>query len=190
MEKVRPDCKLGQLSLEQQRTTFAHCDRVSLAEGVQWVKRQYDLQVSNSALSAWLRRHRPSRPVAGPLQRLGDNRDLATFVGNVIGTATEITDQNIVSFAQAVFEEFQKTAEERNERRLVQFMTLALKAKDQEIRARSVDLAQDRFHFDAAKQALAFASELQRIHDSGADDRAKIEEAMTILFGKPVTVDP
>jgi hypothetical protein len=126
------------------------------------------------------------KPGVTPLE---DDSNRASFVGDVFARLNELTDKNIESFAQAVFEEFRKAPPERDESRLVRFMAIALKARDQHIRVRSVDLARDRFYFNAAKQALSFAGQLQRISDSTADDHAKIEEAMSLLFGTPVNVD-
>ena len=40
----------------------------------------------------------------------------------------------------------------------------------------------------AGKPSLSLPK-LQRINESGVDDRAKIEEAMVLLFGKPLAVE-
>jgi hypothetical protein len=134
-------------------------------------------------------KQRGNRSVAARLEQIRQARDQAMLIGNVVGTATDITDANIVLIAQAVFEELLKPPEERNETKLAQYMSLGIKVKDQNLKARAGDLAFERFHFDAARKSLAFASQLQRINEGTADERAKIEEAMVLLFGKPVTVE-
>jgi hypothetical protein len=68
-------------------------------------------------------------------------------------------------------------------------MALGIKVNEQNLKTRAGNLAYQRFHFDVGRKALAFASQLQRINESGVDERAKIEEAMVLLFGKPLTVE-
>jgi hypothetical protein len=187
--KTRPDSRLDKLTLEQQDAVFTRCETISLEDGVCWIKTEFKISISEMCLSRWLRKHRASRSVAARLDQIQQARDQATLIGNVVGTATEITAANIVLIAQAVFDELLKPAEERDEEKLAQYMSLAIKVDSQHYKARAGDLAFERFHFDAARKALAFTSKLQRINESGVDDRAKIEEAMALLFGKPVAVE-
>jgi uncharacterized protein (DUF342 family) len=187
--KTRADSRLSHLTADQRDEVFAHCESVSLAEGVAWLKVTFNLTLSEMSLSKWLARQRVHCSVASRLEQIRIARDQATLIGKVVGSATEITDTNIALIAQAVFEELLKPADERDEDKLAKYMSVGLKARNLNLKARSNDLAFERFHFDSAKKALDFAPELQRINNSGLDERAKIEEAMTLLFGKPVMVE-
>ena len=187
--KIRVDSRLSQLTAEQQDEVITHCESLKLEDGVSWLKASFNLTLGKMALSRWLRKHRARRSVAARLQQIQDARDQATLIGKVVGAATEITGANIVLIAQAVFDELVKPPAERDEAKLSQYMALAIKVNEQNLKARAGNLAFQRFHFDAAKKALSFVSQLQHINESGADERAKVEEAMVLLFGKPVTVE-
>jgi hypothetical protein len=187
--RTRVDCRLSKLSADQQEEVIAHCEGLKPGEGVAWLKARFNLTMSDNALGRWLAKHRAQRSIAARLDQIQQARDQATLIGNIVGAATEITGANIVMIAQAVFDELVKAPEKRDEAKLAEYMAVAIKLNDQNLRARAGDLAYERFHFDAAKKALSFASQLQRINESGVDERAKIEEAMVLLFGKPVTVE-
>jgi hypothetical protein len=187
--KIRIDSRLSQLTAEQQDDVIAHCESITLADGVSWLKAKFSLTLSEMALSRWLRKHRAHRSVAARLEQIQHARDQATLIGKVVGAATDITGANVVLIAQAVFDELVKPPDERDEAKLAQYMSLAIKVNEQNLKARAGELAFQRFHFDSAKKALGFASQLQRISESGADERAKVEQAMVLLFGKPVTVE-
>jgi hypothetical protein len=111
------------------------------------------------------------------LQRIEDNRDRASLVNQVCQGSDAMTEANAALFAQAIFEEFNKPAEEQDEKRLVQYMSVALKA-------RSVDLAYERFNFDAAKRAIKCAAQLQEINVGAGGEDEKIQKAITVLFGE------
>ena len=139
-------------------------------------------------MSDQLKKRRPSRPVKlGPgsdeaafkeqLDKIAADSDRAGFISKVFGRAAEIAQANSVLVAQAVFEEFRKPEGKRDEKRLVQFMNLALKG-------RSVDLGYNRFRFDGARAALENAAQLQEINKGGGDEREKIEKAIALLFGE------
>lgn len=184
LRKTRSDSKLHRLTPEQKDAAFAHCEAVKLEEGVQWLKAEMGIQISVKNLCVWLQRQRLQRSMAGPLKRIADDRDRATLVGDVVGMATEITEANIALISQAVFEEFREPAEKRDEKRLAKYMTLALKAREQGLKSRAIDLAFNRFHFDAARRARECVAELQEINKGDGDEREKIERAMKLLFGE------
>jgi hypothetical protein len=187
--KIRADSRLSQLTAEQQDDVITHCESIKLEDGVAWLKATFNLTLSEMGLSRWLRKHRALRSVAARLQQIQDARDQATLIGKVVGAATDITDANVVLIAQAVFEELLKPPSERDEVKLSHYMALGIKVNEQNLKTRAGNLAYQRFHFDVGRKALAFASQLQRINESGVDERAKIEEAMVLLFGKPLTVE-
>jgi hypothetical protein len=187
--KIRMDSHLSQLTTEQQDEVLAHCEGISIEEGVSWLNARFGVTLSKPALSRWLGRRRVESSVASRLEEIRQARDQAMLIGKVVGTATDITEANIVLIAQAVFDELLKAPEERDVAKLAKYMSLGIKVKDQNLKARAGDLAFERLHFDQARKALAFASRLQRINESGVDERAKVEEAMVLLFGKPVTVE-
>ncbi len=118
-----------------------------------------------------------SRAFAASLRKIEENRDRATLIGNAVGAAMAFTKANGVLFAQAVFEELQKPAKKREQSRLVQYMTMALKAG-------AASLAYERFRFDAAKKAMECLGDLQQINEEGGDEEEKIEKAIAVLFGE------
>jgi len=175
--KVRPDSKLGMLTAEQREAVFAHCEKVTLEEGTAWLKEQFGVELSVSALCTWLRKKRDDQAAAEQLERIRDNRDRALLMGNVVKTAAELTDANSVLFAQAIFEEFLKPVEKRDESRLTKYMSIALKA-------RSVELAYNRFHFDASRRALGCAEKLQEINEGDGNEQEKMDQVIRLLFGE------
>jgi hypothetical protein len=114
-----------------------------------------------------------------------DNQQGASLISGVAESSTPLTKANSVLFANAVFKEFRKPEGERDENRLIRYMVLALKARDLEIRASAVQLGYERCRSEAAKQAGGFAGESEATAEAYADERAKTEEAMRLLFGEP-----
>jgi hypothetical protein len=183
--KPRPEGRMNALTQAQKDAAFAWCETASIRQGVLWIKEQFNLRVSRAALGRWLREQRIANSMAPEIARLRENQDRAAVIGEVAGTATTITVANSVLFSQAVFEEFSKPEPQRNQKLMVHYMELALAAREQELKGNAIALAFSRFHFDAAKTALKQAAALQSINRSRADDRAKIDRAVVLLFGKP-----
>lgn len=175
---------MGKLTPEQQEAIFAHCDTAKLRESVQWIQAQFNITLSDVCLSRWLRKQRIHKSMDLRLEDIRDDRDRAMLIGNVVGAAAEITGANSVLFAQGVFEEFRKPASERDEDKLASYMTIALKARDQELKARTLELGIDRFRFDAAKKAREKAAELQKINEGAGDESEKVAKAVRLLFGE------
>ena len=101
------------------------------------MKARFNFKVSGIALSRWLGQHRAERSIGPRLEQIRQARDQAMLIGKVVGTATDITEANIVLIAQAVFEELVKAPEERDEAKLAQYMALGIKVKDQSLKARA-----------------------------------------------------
>jgi len=175
--KIRPDSKLGMLEPAQRDAVFLHCEHITQKEGVLWIKEQFNVDLSASALGIWLQKRRIDANFALHLESIRDDNERASLVAEVFGAAATLTKANCVLIAQAVFEEFRKPAAERDEKRLSQYMNLALKG-------RTVDLAYDRLYIDCAKKASKHAAEIQKINDGEGDETEKIEEVMRLLFGE------
>jgi hypothetical protein len=168
-----------------------HCETVSIQDGVLWLKTEFNLQTSSSALSTWLRRERARRSMAERMERLLLAREQALLVGRTVGNATGITAANSVLISQAVFEEMQKEPILRDQKKLTELMRLCLAARDQEIKEKVLALNHSRFQFNASKAALQHAKKLQEITEGGGDEREKIEKVMVLLFGEePTGADP
>jgi len=182
--KTRSDCKLLVLSEEQQTAVFEHCDALSFEEGAKWIAAKFGITVRPQTLGEWLRKERIHRPIREWLQSIEDDRDRATLIANVVGAAAAITEANIVLIAQAIFEQLRKPPEERDEKLLAKYMSLALKARGQNLQSRSIDLNSDKFQFDVAKRAKECAAQLQQIDSEEGDEREKIEKAIVVLFGE------
>jgi hypothetical protein len=184
LRKVRPDCILGMLTKEQQEVIEAHCTKLKVEEGAEWLRNEMKIEVSGNALATWLRKRQAEKAFAARLEEIRKSSECATLVANEVGAAAVLTEANIVLIAQVVFEELNKKPEERDEKRMAQYMKLALQG-------RSVSLAYDKFYFDAAKTAEERASELQAIREGDGDEREKLDKVIEILFGvKPARFVP
>jgi hypothetical protein len=180
--KIRPDSRLGMLKEEDQEKVAAYCEAVTLERGLTYLKKNYQLEVNLQTLSCWLKKRRTDASITRRLEKIGDDRDCAMLVGNVVGAATAMDEASTVLLSQAVFEELRKEPEERNEAHLKAYLTLLLKT-------RTVNLAEDRFRFNAAKRAMECAAGLNAIKGSETDERTKIERAIKLLFGERPEVD-
>jgi hypothetical protein len=180
--KPRPESRMHRLTPKQQDTAFAHCQSISVRDAVRWLKEQFNVTLSKSALNRWLQQQRIERSMAAELAELRDNQQGALLINDVAAASTPLTVANSVLFANAVFNEFRKPPGERDENRLVRYMDLALKARDLEIRASAVQLAAERFRFDAARKS-SHQSDAE-FHAQAADELQKTEEAMLLLFGE------
>lgn len=176
---------LGTLDAAQRDAVVAYCAHASLADALRWLEAQFGIKIaSTSTLGRWLQKQRILKSIESQLALISDDSERATLIGKLVGAATALTDANIVLVAQAVFEELRKPAEERDEKRLAQYMTFAIRVRAQNITARSVDLAYERHRFNAAKRAMQVAADLQQINQGGGDEREKIEKAIVLLFGE------
>jgi hypothetical protein len=182
--KTRPEARMMRLSAEQQDAAFAHCQTVSLREGVCWLKEKFKLSINRNSLGNWLREERVARSMTKEISEIRDHQVGASLV-NDTGGPTRLTVANSVLFSSAVFKEFLKPEGERNENRLFRYMILALKARELEIRASGVQLSFERFRFDTAKRADGCGGESQTSGEADANERAKIEKAMLLLYGEP-----
>jgi hypothetical protein len=117
------------------------------------------------------------------LEQISEARKSASLVGAAVGIASELTDENITLLAQAAFEEFLKAPEKRDPRVLAQYMTLALRTRDLELKGSAHELAREKHYFNLAKKALEYVGKLKSINDSSEDERAKIEKVMVLMFG-------
>jgi hypothetical protein len=179
--KKRPESRMGRLTQPQQDLAFDHCHTIPVRDAVLWLKAQFNLQISKSALALWLRQQRVERSMAAELAALRDNQHGATLVEEVFGQSTPLTIANSVLFASAVFNEFRKPEAERDQNRLVRYMDLALKARDLEIRASAVQLNYERMRRDSSMKS---ATTIPPDPDSIAAEREKTKEAMVLLFGE------
>lgn len=171
------------LTPQQKDTAFDYCQTAPLKDAVPWLKQQFNLTISKSALAAWLHQQRIERSMAAELAQLRDTQQGASLINGAAGASTPITVANSILFASAVFNEFRKPADQRDENRLVRYMDLALKARDLEIRASAVQLAFERFRFDAARKSPDQSDTPSPAQ--AALDRRKTEEAALLLFGDP-----
>lgn len=185
--KIRGDTVLNRLTPDQQEEVLAYCEGVTIREGITWLEAQFNVTLSKRSLSDWLKKRRIDLAAVARLKEIRQARDHAARIGKVISSATELTEANTVLIAQAVFEELMKPEEHRDEARLARYMSAALKARGQEIKDKSLSLAESRFRFDASKAALREAARLQEINLGPEDEREKIEKVMLLLFGPKPT---
>jgi hypothetical protein len=182
--KCRTGKQLDKLTEEQQEQVFDHCYGIRLRDGAAWLKAEFGITLAESKLLLWLREERVRRTLEAQLDKIRDARDGAKLIAGAIGTASEITDANLVLVAQAAFEEFLKKPEERNAKLLGDYMALALRARDLELRGSANQLAREKHYYDLAKKSLEYVEQLKGINDSVDEERVKIDKAMVLLFGE------
>lgn len=178
--KPAPQSRMLRLTPEQQEAAFAHCNAAPLRDAVHWLKAQFNLTISKSALGTWLQDQRIERSMHDELASLRENQRGATLVNEIAAAAAPITMANSVLFANAIFNEFRKPDGVRDENRLIRYMDLALKARDIEVRAAAVHIASERLRFLKSKPANC----TDCITDP-PDEAEKTDRAMALLFGEP-----
>ena len=140
-----PPARLSVLSDDLQDAIFQLCNPVPLHAGVPLLKEKLDIHIGMTALGNWLRKRRIGIAASDRLDKIREASECATLIRKAFGPASEITDANIAHFAQAVFEEFSKPGADRDDKRLVPYMALTLKARDQELKAHGIALAVEKF---------------------------------------------
>ena len=181
----RPDSRMRRLTPEQQDTAFAHCQTVSIRDGVRWLKEQFDLSINRNSLGIWLQEQRVERSMAAELAELRENQQASVFMTGAAGlSSTPITAANSVLLANAVFKEFRKPVAERDENRLIRYMVLALKARELEIKASAVRVNSQRFRSGAPGKPANSFDDPQSDGDVDPDERDKMEKAMILVFGE------
>jgi hypothetical protein len=181
--KPRGDASLNRLTPEQQDEVMAQCESLTLLEGIAWLNTQFNIELSDRALSRWMTRKRKEATASTRLIDIKTARVHSRLIMKATESATEITAANVVLIAQAAQDELMKEAKERDETRLAKYMSVALRARDQEMRNIALSLAETRFRFDASKAALREAARLQEINQGPEDEQEKIEKVMLLLFG-------
>jgi len=186
LERKKKRTNLDVLDPLDQELVFSHCNTapVTLVKGCEWIKRTYNIETSPTRLSAWLQNQRAEKSEGARLQQIREESAKATLIGKVLAVALDLNEVNSRMIQQAVFQELQKEPEERNEKRLVAYMDLAIKSRAQEVKEKTVALQARRLYFNASKEALKCAAELQEINKGDGDEMEKIEKAMVVLFGE------
>jgi hypothetical protein len=148
--KPNPAARINRLTPDQREAAFMHCELVSIKDGVQWLASEFNLQTSASSLSKWLRKQRADRSMAERREHLLLTKAQARIVGEVFQSATDVTVANSVLISQAAFEEMLKDPSERDLKKVIELMRLALAAKTQEFREDTLAFNIKRFKFNAA----------------------------------------
>jgi hypothetical protein len=64
-----PRSKLDKLDADEQEAVRAHCEHISLPEGIRWLKAEFDIDITGAGLSAWLRKRRLRKSAAAPIRK-------------------------------------------------------------------------------------------------------------------------
>jgi hypothetical protein len=139
--------RLDDLTGEQQELVCEHCDRPSctLEAGAKWLASEFDITLSAVALGKWLERKRIERSFAQTLSSIRSDAEKANLVGEALGSVEGITSANVTLISQAVFEEMRKPEKQRNIKTIYLLMQHALKAREQDLKQRSLDLEIEKF---------------------------------------------
>jgi hypothetical protein len=169
-----------------QDLVFEYCNRsvVTLEEACEWIKANYHIEMSSHQLGIWLRDERVQKGVAARLDQIREDSARAGLIGKAFGDVLDLNDVNTKMIQQAVFQELQKEPGKRDEKRLADYMNMAIRSRAQETREKAVALQARRFFFSATKAALKCASQLQEIDKGDEDEMEKIEKALVVLFGE------
>lgn len=181
--KTRPDSKLGRLNAKQQAAMAKHCEKVSVPEGVLWIKKKFGIDVNEGSLGKWLRKRRVATIYAGRLDQLRDDDAFAELVVKAVGSVPGMTEAASVIIGQVALEEARKPEEERDLEKLMKLMKVLLPAWSKAIESRDIDFRVKRFKFNATEEVERLAEEIHAIRHGPGDEREKMEKIMLLLFG-------
>lgn len=187
--KPRADAKIDGLGLteEQRDMVYGHCERVRLADGVKWLKAEFDLEISEERLSKWLERERHERAFQKRLSAVCDASRRAQIIGSQVGSALQMSEAATAAFAAALLDA--QIAEDAKGMKaaavpLAMLLEAVAKSKKADADVSQTELAWKKFRYDAAEAALACVAELQEINRSPIADEEKRERAVKRLFGE------
>lgn len=168
----------------------------SLAQLQEWLVSKYELEISRDSISRWLISERQLADQAKFERMLMDLQgasDRAGQIADAVGDAAQMHEANVALLSQALL-----AAQQSGDPAQIKFAVGGLsflldsvaKSRKADADVLSAKVARDRFQFDAAKQALKHAAELQEINKTTGSEREKVEQALLVLFGeKPEGVE-
>lgn len=184
--KIRNDSRLDALSAEAQEAVFAFCEKSNLDKGVDWLRAEFDIEISKTRLGVWLEKQRADHDFAEMLGSLRAESGRAEIVARTVGDAQQMTESNVALLSRALFEA-QRLGKPEAIKRAVFGLSMVIEAmaKDRKSKAdvMTANTQREKFEFDAAKLALKHAAALQKINEGSGDERAKVAQAMLKLFG-------
>lgn len=184
---ARADKKLFQMgadgaeNIERAEHLYRYLQKHTLAEGVRWVREQYGVRTSLRAMGEF-RRDWPLEQVVLRLNdRIAASRRIVADGGAEVQS---LTPTNLKLLEQQITELLATGADEQRIASFIKMYSALTRAAD--IPAQT-QLAVDKFQFDAARAALAHATELKRIAgDNNLTDAARVDAARERLFGVAV----
>jgi len=180
MRKPRSDSKLMNLPEEQKAML---CDW--LLSGVPYhqvrvlVKKEFSVSTSLAALSGFYETFCSAELIARRRRAVSTADEIAKEVESKPGRFDAAT---IDALKQKAFELSVNPG--ANPKDVKSLFMLVLKSRDQDLSERNIELAREKFEFDAAKAALAVLPELRKIAtDRSLTDDDKLRQARLKLFG-------
>jgi len=190
--KTRSDSKLDQLAPNEQESVFTECEKKKLADGVRWLKDEFDIEISANRLSKWLEKRRNDNTFSELLAEIRADADRSDQVAEALGDVGKLNESNIKMLSQALFSA-QRTGNTKAVKNAVFGLSMIVEALAKERASTAsvitAETSRNRFQFDAAKLALKHAAELQDIQKSSGSEREKVERAVETLFGKKPKAD-
>jgi hypothetical protein len=186
--KLRSDSILDGLTPEQQDAVYAqgNAAKNSLKATISWLRAEFDVEISDTRLSAWLARRRQEEAFQARLEELAAADEHARTVAQDFGDVAHLTEANIALLSQDLLDAQLAQSPAAIKAAAMNLATLVeafAKNKKADADVEAAQTQRDKFQFDAAKAALAHAAELQEINASKLDDTEKRERAIKVLFG-------
>jgi|GEM_PF-3845537 len=184
--KIRDDARIDKLAPDQQTIVFEQCEKMKLADGVRWLKAEFDITLSINRLGKWLEKIRNEHKFSDLLAEIRADADRSEQVADALGDVGQLNESNIKMLSQALFAA-QRTGNTKAVKNAVFGLSMIVEAlaKDRSATASVItaETSRNRFQFDAAKAALAAAGDLQQIQKSSGSEREKVDRAIDRLFG-------
>jgi hypothetical protein len=192
--KVRSDSVLHK-SLKPQRAQALYekleHGGMTYVQAQDYLLKTCGINISSSAICQWAgkrRRAKADADFARLLAEIKADKQQALDLGKEAGEAHQLNDANVLMFSQALFEA-KRSNDPRAMKQAADLFSTVLEAvaktRSADARMISAENSRNKFQFDAAKQALLHAAELQKIRRSNkGSEREKIDRAVVTLFGE------
>jgi hypothetical protein len=190
--KQRGDAEIDKIfkSDKDRDEFFIASEGRNLWETQKVLERDFKCNLSLNTISRWLHKVRTERADQQFYLLIGEIKDdaaRAETLAKEIGTERNLTSANVTMIEQMLFRA-RRSGDGKQMMAAAKMLSLVIGAVSDEkaasARVITAETQRERFHFDAAKVALAAASDLQQIQQSKGSEREKIEKAVERLFGK------
>lgn len=183
MSKPKSNSILDKLAPNQlaQLEDWLFVEKISYKDAAARLLADCDCSCAPSSLSAWYQRTAQRRMLDRiAASRSTQNEVLEKFKANPADTYAALLDMA----GQIAFDKAFQSEKELDAETIFNFTKLVMSGRKQAMDQQALDLARDKFQFDAAKACLAKIDSIKSIRANATlDQNAKIEQIRLQLFG-------